>query len=105
MGISTSLDANGNETRSPLPRRTMAGKARRIMPMEKTFDPAAIEAKWAHEWESRGLYRPSRPDATPVTILKPPPNVNGAPHTRHAPRTTQTAALAHTAPTAGTDTP
>ncbi len=69
---------------SPLPRRTMAGKARRIMPMEKTFDPAAIEAKWAHAWESRGLFRPHRPDAAPFTIVNPPPNVTGALHIGHA---------------------
>jgi valyl-tRNA synthetase len=62
----------------------MAGKARRIMPMEKTFDPAAIEAKWAHDWESRGLFRPHRPDATPFTIVNPPPNVTGALHIGHA---------------------
>jgi valyl-tRNA synthetase len=62
----------------------MAGKARRIMPMEKTFDPAAIEAKWATEWESRGLFRPHRPDATPFTIVNPPPNVTGALHIGHA---------------------
>ncbi|WP_428629695.1 valine--tRNA ligase [Sphingopyxis sp.] len=54
------------------------------MPMEKTFDPAAIEAKWAHAWESRGLFRPSRPDATPFTIVNPPPNVTGALHIGHA---------------------
>ncbi|SBV33304.1 Valine--tRNA ligase [uncultured Sphingopyxis sp.] len=54
------------------------------MPMEKTFDPAAIEAKWAHEWESRGLFRPDRPDATPFTIVNPPPNVTGALHIGHA---------------------
>jgi len=54
------------------------------MPMEKTFDPAAIEAKWAHEWESRGLFRPERPDATPFTIVNPPPNVTGALHIGHA---------------------
>jgi valyl-tRNA synthetase len=54
------------------------------MPMEKTFDPAAIEAKWAHEWESRGLFRPARPDAIPFTIVNPPPNVTGALHIGHA---------------------
>ncbi|MGL3822569.1 valine--tRNA ligase [Sphingopyxis sp. R3-92] len=54
------------------------------MTMEKTFDPAAIEAKWAHEWESRGLFRPERPDATPFTIVNPPPNVTGALHIGHA---------------------
>ena len=52
--------------------------------MEKNFDPAAIEAKWAHEWESRGLFRPARPDATPFTIVNPPPNVTGALHIGHA---------------------
>ncbi len=52
--------------------------------MEKTFDPAAIEAKWAHLWESRGLFRPARPDATPFTIVNPPPNVTGALHIGHA---------------------
>ncbi|MEQ8310938.1 MAG: valine--tRNA ligase [Sphingopyxis sp.] len=54
------------------------------MPMEKTFDPAAIEAKWARTWESRGLFRPSRPDAQPFTIVNPPPNVTGALHIGHA---------------------
>ncbi|PKP98968.1 MAG: valine--tRNA ligase, partial [Alphaproteobacteria bacterium HGW-Alphaproteobacteria-13] len=54
------------------------------MPMEKTFDPAAIEAKWANEWESRGLFRPARPDAQPYTIVNPPPNVTGALHIGHA---------------------
>ena len=82
----TNLTSTGcaNRAIAPLPRRTMAGKARRIMPMEKTFDPAAIEAKWATEWESRGLFRPHRPDATPFTIVNPPPNVTGALHIGHA---------------------
>ncbi len=52
--------------------------------MEKTFDPASIEAKWAHIWESRGLFRPHRPDAQPFTIVNPPPNVTGALHIGHA---------------------
>ncbi|HEX2813722.1 MAG TPA: class I tRNA ligase family protein, partial [Sphingopyxis sp.] len=54
------------------------------MPMEKTFDPAAIEAKWAQTWESRGLFRPERPNAQPFTIVNPPPNVTGALHIGHA---------------------
>jgi len=54
------------------------------MPMEKTFDPAAIEAKWAQTWESRGLFRPARPNAQPFTIVNPPPNVTGALHIGHA---------------------
>jgi valyl-tRNA synthetase len=54
------------------------------MPMEKTFDPVAIEAKWAQTWESRGLFRPARPNAQPFTIVNPPPNVTGALHIGHA---------------------
>ncbi len=62
----------------------MTGKARSIMTMEKIFDPAAIEAKWATHWEAEGLFRPHRPNATPFTIVNPPPNVTGALHIGHA---------------------
>lgn len=54
------------------------------MALEKTFEPAAIEAKWAHFWEANGLFRPERPDAVPYTIVNPPPNVTGALHIGHA---------------------
>ncbi len=52
--------------------------------LAKTFDPTAIEAKWAAHWEENGLFRPDRPDATPYTIVNPPPNVTGALHIGHA---------------------
>ena len=52
--------------------------------LAKTFDPAAIEARWAAHWEANGLFRPKRPDATPFTIVNPPPNVTGALHIGHA---------------------
>ncbi len=52
--------------------------------LDKTFDPAAIEAKWYAHWESRGLFRPERPDAVPFTIVNPPPNVTGSLHIGHA---------------------
>jgi valyl-tRNA synthetase len=52
--------------------------------LDKTFDPAAIEAKWYAHWESEGLFRPSRPDAVPFTIVNPPPNVTGSLHIGHA---------------------
>ena len=52
--------------------------------LPKTFDPAAIEAKWYEHWESNGLFRPERPDATPFTIVNPPPNVTGSLHIGHA---------------------
>lgn len=52
--------------------------------LDKTFDPAGIEAKWYAHWEANGLFRPERPDATPFTIVNPPPNVTGSLHIGHA---------------------
>ncbi len=52
--------------------------------LPKTFDPAAIEARWAHRWEADGLFRPDRDGAEPFTIVNPPPNVTGALHIGHA---------------------
>ena len=52
--------------------------------LDKTFDPAAIEAKWYAHWEGNGLFRPERPDAQPFTIVNPPPNVTGSLHIGHA---------------------
>ena len=52
--------------------------------LAKTFDPAAIEQSWYKHWESNGLFRPERPEATPWTIVMPPPNVTGSLHIGHA---------------------
>jgi valyl-tRNA synthetase len=52
--------------------------------LDKTFDPAAIEAKWYPHWEGSGAFRPERPDAEPFTIVIPPPNVTGSLHIGHA---------------------
>ena len=52
--------------------------------LDKTFDPAGIEAKWYQHWEANGLFRPERPDAQPFTIVNPPPNVTGSLHVGHA---------------------
>jgi valyl-tRNA synthetase len=52
--------------------------------LDKTFDPAAIEARWYSHWEANGLFRPERPDAVPYTIVNPPPNVTGSLHIGHA---------------------
>jgi valyl-tRNA synthetase len=54
------------------------------MTIDKTFDPAAIEARWYPYWEEAGLFRPERPDAEPFTIVIPPPNVTGSLHIGHA---------------------
>ena len=52
--------------------------------LDKTFDPAQIEAKWYQHWEGEGLFRPERPDAQPFTIVNQPPNVTGSLHIGHA---------------------
>ncbi|WJT00010.1 valine--tRNA ligase [Novosphingobium humi] len=52
--------------------------------LDKTFDPAGIEAKWYGHWEANNLFRPERPDAAPFTIVNPPPNVTGSLHIGHA---------------------
>jgi valyl-tRNA synthetase len=54
------------------------------MTIDKTFDPAAIEARWYPHWEANGRFRPERPDADPFTIVIPPPNVTGSLHIGHA---------------------
>ncbi|HEY0028563.1 MAG TPA: valine--tRNA ligase [Allosphingosinicella sp.] len=52
--------------------------------LPKTFDPAAIEARWYAHWEQGGMFRPERPNAEPWTIVNPPPNVTGSLHIGHA---------------------
>ncbi|MGF7147460.1 valyl-tRNA synthetase [Sphingomonas zeicaulis] len=52
--------------------------------LAKTFDPAAIEARWYAHWEQEGRFRPERPEAQPFTIVNPPPNVTGSLHIGHA---------------------
>jgi valyl-tRNA synthetase len=52
--------------------------------LAKTFDPAAIEARWYEHWEASGAFRPHRPDAEPFTLVNPPPNVTGSLHIGHA---------------------
>ncbi|MFN9090592.1 MAG: class I tRNA ligase family protein, partial [Alphaproteobacteria bacterium] len=53
--------------------------------LAKAFEPAAIEARWAPVWESRGYARagdaPGRPS---FCIQLPPPNVTGVLHMGHA---------------------
>jgi len=52
--------------------------------LDKTFNPAEIEARWYAHWEKTGAFRPARPDAEPFTIVLPPPNVTGTLHIGHA---------------------
>jgi len=52
--------------------------------LAKTFEPGPIEARWYAHWEGQGSFRPERSDATPFTIVMPPPNVTGSLHIGHA---------------------
>ncbi|HEX5868604.1 MAG TPA: class I tRNA ligase family protein, partial [Beijerinckiaceae bacterium] len=55
--------------------------------MDKTFDPAAVEARIAARWEAAGAFRVGRPErraAEPFCIVIPPPNVTGSLHMGHA---------------------
>ena len=55
------------------------------MELAKTFDPAAIEARWYPFWDSRGYFRAgSAPGQPAFCIQLPPPNVTGVLHMGHA---------------------
>ncbi len=51
--------------------------------MDKTFEPAAVEAKIAEAWAKADAFsagRKSRKDAEGFCIVIPPPNVTGSLH-------------------------
>ena len=55
--------------------------------IEKNYQPADIEDRMSRIWEDSGAFkagRPERRDATPFTIVIPPPNVTGSLHMGHA---------------------
>ena len=55
--------------------------------LDKTYQPAEIEARIAKVWEDADAFksgRPERADAQPYTIVIPPPNVTGTLHIGHA---------------------
>ena len=55
--------------------------------LEKTYQPATIEARIHEEWTRTEAFKAGRPDrakALPYTIVIPPPNVTGSLHMGHA---------------------
>ncbi len=50
--------------------------------MEKTFQPADIEARWYQEWETKGYFAPQGGERA-YSIMIPPPNVTGSLHMGH----------------------
>ncbi|MFN3671813.1 MAG: valine--tRNA ligase [Bosea sp. (in: a-proteobacteria)] len=55
--------------------------------MDKTFEPAAVEARISKAWDDAEAFRAGRgaaPGAEPYCIVIPPPNVTGSLHMGHA---------------------
>src|SRR5580698_5798732 len=53
--------------------------------LAKSFEPAAIEARWGPLWEQSGVYEPTLDTGKPsFAIQLPPPNVTGTLHMGHA---------------------
>ena len=53
--------------------------------LAKSFEPQAIEARWAPIWEQSGVYAPTLDASKPsFSIQLPPPNVTGTLHMGHA---------------------
>ena len=53
--------------------------------LAKSFEPAAVEARWYPVWESRGYFDAGADPARPAfSIQLPPPNVTGILHMGHA---------------------
>jgi valyl-tRNA synthetase len=53
--------------------------------LEKTYEPAALEAKFYQAWEKTGAFQAQlESNNPPYTIMMPPPNVTGSLHIGHA---------------------
>ncbi|MGC4075699.1 MAG: valine--tRNA ligase [Rubrivivax sp.] len=53
--------------------------------LAKSFEPAAIEARWAPVWEASGAHAPTLDPSKPSFCIQlPPPNVTGTLHMGHA---------------------
>ena len=53
--------------------------------LEKTYDPKSFETSWYERWMKNGSFACNpESDATPYTIMMPPPNVTGSLHIGHA---------------------
>ncbi len=55
------------------------------MPLDKSFDPRAVEQRWYERWEKAGWFAAgAKPGAPAFSIQLPPPNVTGLLHMGHA---------------------
>ena len=74
--------------------------------MEKTYEPASIEARWRNTWEAEGCYKAGQHapgSGEPYCIQIPPPNVTGTLHMGHAFQHTVMDALTRHARMSGKD--
>ncbi|HXF66429.1 MAG TPA: valine--tRNA ligase [Burkholderiales bacterium] len=69
-----------------MPAFSAAPPASSTMELAKSFEPAAIEARWYPIWEKNGFFRAGLDESNPrrFCILLPPPNVTGTLHMGHA---------------------
>jgi valyl-tRNA synthetase len=59
--------------------------AGRAVTIPDRYEPAAVEARWYPEWETRGYFHAEAGDPRPpYCIVIPPPNVTGSLHMGHA---------------------
>ncbi|MBL8697432.1 MAG: valine--tRNA ligase [Alphaproteobacteria bacterium] len=63
---------------------TTSGAPRPGGALDKTYDPATAEARWAARWEEGGAFACGQSQGAPYTIVIPPPNVTGSLHMGHA---------------------
>jgi valyl-tRNA synthetase len=53
--------------------------------LDKGYEPAKVEPRWARWWEEQGFFRSQDvSDKPPFSIVQPPPNVTGSLHLGHA---------------------
>ena len=80
---------NGDRASGIMPPSSALPLLSKSMELAKSFEPAAIEARWYPEWEKNGYFKAGA-DATKTAqtdnycILLPPPNVTGTLHMGHA---------------------
>src|SRR2546427_12352953 len=53
--------------------------------LDKGYEPASVEARWARWWEEQGFFRSQDvSEKPPFSMVLPPPNVTGSLHLGHA---------------------
>ena len=73
------------ESAFPAAVATGEGPAAAAPELDKGYEPAAVESRWARYWEEQGLFHAEdQSDKPAYSIVLPPPNVTGSLHLGHA---------------------